>query len=470
MTTHKKDAIVIENVSKAYKLYHSTGDQLRDLLKLKTKNPAQEHYALKNINLNVKQGQRLAIIGRNGAGKSTLLKMLTANFKPTAGNIKIHGKVQALMNVGIGFHPEFSGYENIRASLTYNGLSPSEIDEAVEDIIDFVELGDYIHQPVKTYSLGMQSRLSFATATAIKPEILIVDEVLGAGDAYFSAKSADRMKALTNSGCTLLLVSHATSQVLQFCEQAIWLENGEIIKQGDALEIVKAYEAYSKKLEHEHFNHTLSEPKSSVIQSKWLREKLLKDALSIDESKKSPLVPDNILADENVASSRWPGTDNRLQITDVRVLNKDNKVVNLIQSGEPVDIAIEVKANSDGEYDCYFVILLFSEDGRWISRHCSDKYQFNLQEGEKTIGKLSYKQLCLGNGKFIFSAAIYKTLELDNLASAEYYDLLSRSFEFNVIAKDRSDISLLQLPVTWQVSDNTNELKQDNLIKSKELE
>jgi lipopolysaccharide transport system ATP-binding protein len=437
MTLHKQVAIKIENLNKVYTLYHNKVDQLRDLLGLKRKQAIQEHYALKNINLDIGQGQRIALVGRNGAGKSTLLKMLTGNFKPTSGKITINGKVQALMSTGIGFHYELTGYENIKASLAYNDLSTKEINAAIDEIIHFVELGDYLHQPVKTYSLGMQSRLSFATATAIKPEILIIDEVLGAGDAYFTAKSVDRMKKLTNNGCTLLLVSHATSQVLQFCEDAIWLESGEIVKQGRALEVVKAYEAYSKKLEFEHFNNPMATTNSSVIQSTWLREKLLHEALSAHS--------------KNEDISRWPSMDSRLKINNVCIVDENNNALPAITTGAPVRINIDIIANAADNYDCYFVVLLFTEDGRWISRHCSDKYQFSLQEGQVVTTSLFYDNLCLGNGKFIFSAAIYKVLDLDDLDNACYYDLLSRSFEFTVIAPYKDDFSLLHLPARWKI-------------------
>ncbi|MGQ0524120.1 MAG: ABC transporter ATP-binding protein, partial [Betaproteobacteria bacterium] len=209
----------------------------------------QEFAALKDINLEVLRGQRIGIVGRNGAGKTTLLKLITGNFQPTAGRITVNGQVQALMDMGLGFHQELSGLDNIKASLIYNGLSSGEIEDATADIIEFAELGDYLFQPLKTYSLGMQARLGFATATAIKPDILIIDEVLGAGDGYFAAKSAERMKQLTGNGVTLLLVSHSTPQIVQFCETAIWIDKGRIVENGDAMEVVKAYDAYLRSLD-----------------------------------------------------------------------------------------------------------------------------------------------------------------------------------------------------------------------------
>jgi lipopolysaccharide transport system ATP-binding protein len=204
---------------------------------------------LARIDLEVKQGERLGIIGRNGAGKSTLLKLLTGNLAPTEGQLTVNGSIQALLTAGAGFHPEFSGIENIQSSLTYQGLTSDEINQAIADISEFTELGDFLGQPFKMYSAGMQARLTFATATVLKPDILIVDEILGAGDAYFFGKSIERMKELVLSGATVLIVSHALDQIARFCERAIWVDRGRIVYSGPALETIRAYEEYIHKME-----------------------------------------------------------------------------------------------------------------------------------------------------------------------------------------------------------------------------
>ncbi|MBM3484537.1 MAG: ABC transporter ATP-binding protein, partial [Alphaproteobacteria bacterium] len=237
------------------------------------------HEALKGISFELRKGERLAVIGRNGAGKSTLLKLFNENFQPTLGHIEVNGTVQALLHTGLGFFPDFTGYENLRSSLLYNGLSPGELEGAIAEIVDFVELGEFLHQPFKTYSLGMRSRLQFAAATAIHPDILLIDEVLGAGDAYFTAKSALRVKALTGSGCTLILVSHSMEQVLQFCERAIWLEAGAIVMDGLALPVVRAYEEYARRLEHEAKEAKASARSGSILANDKIREQVLSDVL-----------------------------------------------------------------------------------------------------------------------------------------------------------------------------------------------
>jgi lipopolysaccharide transport system ATP-binding protein len=249
-----RPAVRFRDVGKMYRIYPSRRDNVLDSLGLARLFPwrgvkFREFWALRGIDLDVEAGKRLGIIGRNGAGKSTLLKMMTGNVTPSHGVVEVNGRVQALLEAGGGLHPEFSGHENIYAALTYQGLSSHEIAAQTVDIEEFTELGDFLDQPLKTYSLGMQARLAFAIATTVSPEILIIDEVLGAGDAYFFTKSTERMAGLVESGATVLLVTHALEQITRFCEEAIWLERGRIVAQGPALEVIKAYQAYIRRLE-----------------------------------------------------------------------------------------------------------------------------------------------------------------------------------------------------------------------------
>lgn len=250
-----KMTVSLRNAGKMYRMYPRRLDTVLEATGLIRFFPwrkarGHEFWALRNVNLDIKKGERLGIIGRNGAGKTTMLKLLTGNLALTEGEINVNGTVQALLTSGSGFHPEFTGYENIRSSLVYQGLNLDRIETAVKDIAEFTELGDFLNQPFKLYSAGMQARLTFATATVLNPDILIVDEILGAGDAYFFGKSMERMKDLVMSGATVLIVSHAMDQISRFCEEAVWLERGRVVARGPSLEIVKEYERFIRELEN----------------------------------------------------------------------------------------------------------------------------------------------------------------------------------------------------------------------------
>ena len=456
-------AIAFEHISKVYRMYNSIPDQALDVLGLSwlrpwRRNSYTEFPALTEINLKVRKGERIGIVGRNGAGKTTLLKLITGNFAPTSGEVRVNGTVQALMHVGLGFHPEFTGYENIRSALAYSGLSRSDMEAAINDVIDFVELDEFLHQPMKTYSMGMQARLMFAAATAIRPDILIIDEILGAGDAYFSGKSAHRMEKLAYSGCTLLLVSHSLQQILQFCDKAIWIEKGRIVMEDEALAVVKAYEEFTQRLQYEARKRQDEAKKqqqkvtisgngatSSPLESRWLREKLLEQVLgatkdSVENGMNVAVSPGNI--------SRW-ASEGGLRIERIRLLDDRGEELRVVHTGSPLDIEIEFTAEKRDDYTCFYVILLFTEDGRWLSRHCSESDRFNMACGERRKVRLKYPKILLGNGRYFFSAALYRELDLQRVNSARCYDLLSRSFEFTVKDHYPDDQTLFHHPASW---------------------
>ncbi len=238
-----------EGLGKMYRLYRRPADKVLDAFGLAPwlpwrKDYYQEFWAIRNLDLTVHKGERLGLIGRNGAGKSTLLKLVCGNIAPSEGSVKVAGRIQALMELGTGFHPEFTGRQNIRASLAYQGLSAARIRGKEEDIVEFAEIEEFINQPIKTYSSGMYARLAFATATAVDPEILIIDEVLGAGDAYFAGKCHERMRNLTEQhGATVFFVSHDLGSIQQMCCRALWIEHGRLLMDGSPLDVTKAYYA-----------------------------------------------------------------------------------------------------------------------------------------------------------------------------------------------------------------------------------
>lgn len=253
MSDTTRPAIIIDNLSRMYKRYRQPRHRVLDALGFKLgPNDYDEFWALRDVSLEVARGERVGLIGRNGAGKSTLLNIVCGRLMPSGGVVKVNGKVQALMELGTGFHPEFTGRQNVFASLAYQGVTGAQARGLLEEIIDFSELEEFIDQPVKTYSAGMYARLAFSTATAIEPDILIIDEILGAGDAYFAAKCTDRMRHLTeDTGATVLFVSHDIGSVQALCNRAVWIERGQVLMSGDTFSVSKSYYASIMRQEEE---------------------------------------------------------------------------------------------------------------------------------------------------------------------------------------------------------------------------
>ncbi len=234
--------ISLKDISKYYKLYNEPKDRLKEALHPFKKKYHKPFYALKNLNLDIKKGDILGVVGRNGCGKSTLLKLIAGVLKPNEGSISVKGKITALLELGAGFNPEFTGIDNIQFYAKVLGISDDEFEEKLPDIINFAELGDFLYQPVKTYSSGMKARLGFSVAVHVDPEILILDEVLAVGDALFKRKCYAKMEEFFKAGKTIIYVSHDSNSVTQLCNRAVLIHEGNIIMDSEPKEVAKYYE------------------------------------------------------------------------------------------------------------------------------------------------------------------------------------------------------------------------------------
>jgi lipopolysaccharide transport system ATP-binding protein len=419
-------AVRLDGVGKRYKIFARRRDHLLDTFGISRlfpliKAPYRDFWALRGMSLELRKGERVGIIGRNGAGKTTLLKLITGNLAPTEGVVEVNGQVQALLEIGGGFHPEFTGRENVRAALTYQGLTKQDIRAAEADIIEFTELADFFDQPFRTYSLGMQARLTFACATAITPEVLIVDEVLGAGDAAFYGRSTDRMHALMHEGASVLLVSHALQQIQRFCDETIWLEGGEVVMRGATAEVVKAYEKFTRELDRT-----------------WLREQQQRAALSTAE-------------DMNRTSlSEWTDVPG-LRIAAVTIEDENGHEQALFQVGAPCRVCVSVRAEEDGDFPVVPVALIFRPDGLVVTRHIGRADTVRVKKGDVFEAHLDLGNLALGNGDYLLSVGVWAHVDPAHIEPSTYYHNLDRSFKFRVTGNPPMNNELFVHPGTWRI-------------------
>lgn len=233
--------IKVENVYKTFDVYFDKANSIKEKLLFWNRNSKEKREVLKNINLTIKKGEAVALIGVNGSGKSTLLKLMTKIIYPNKGKVETYGKLTSLLELGAGFHPDFSGRENIYFNASIFGLTKKEIDKRLEQIIEFSELEKFIDNPVRTYSSGMFMRLAFAVAINVDAEIFLVDEILSVGDQHFQEKCLNKLKELRNEGKTMVFVTHSLDSVRELCNRAVWLHNGEIKIDGKPEEVIEEY-------------------------------------------------------------------------------------------------------------------------------------------------------------------------------------------------------------------------------------
>ena len=234
-------AIKVENMTKQFKLFYDKPSTLKERLVFWNKKKSEKRTVLKNINLEIKKGETVALIGVNGSGKSTLLKLMTKIIYPTKGKIITNGKLTSLLELGAGFHPDFTGRENIYFNASIFGLTRSEIESRIDDIIDFAELGDFIDSPVRTYSSGMYMRLAFSVAINVDAEVLLIDEILAVGDQHFQDKCFAKLRELKESNKTIVIVSHSLGSIKDLCDRAIWINNGEVRLDGKTKDVIDEY-------------------------------------------------------------------------------------------------------------------------------------------------------------------------------------------------------------------------------------
>ena len=401
-------AIVARNVAKVYKIYEKPIHRVWDTMFPGSR--GKEFWAVKNVYLDVPRGSTVGIIGENGAGKSTLLKLLTGVTRPTTGEVEVHGRIASLLELGAGFHPEFSGRDNIYLNCSILGMTDEEIDERYESIVEFSELGDFIERPVKTYSSGMYVRLGFSVASSVDPDILLIDEALSVGDEHFKGKCTNRLNEFAEQGKTTIFVSHDMGAVKSMCQSVILMDQGEILEQGPAEKVADEY---------------------------------LKRAHARSNERMSTL---------NRAESEYPRWGSgEMEVTRVELLNGEGTETHALKTGEPFVIRLHYACHQDTT-EPVFGVGIYRSDGTYLNG-ANHEWRENpikmrdLKAGETGLVDLTFDALPFLEGQFYVTTYLYD----HSKASPTAIDHQEHVHTFEVLDPHSRQHGLLYLPMRWTV-------------------
>ncbi len=430
-------AIDVRNVTKVYRLYDRPADRLKESLSIRKKNYHKDFHALRDVSFDVEKGQSVGIIGTNGSGKSTMLKIITGVLTPTEGEVEVQGKISALLELGAGFNMEYTGIENIYMNGTMMGFTKAEMDEKLSEILEFADIGEFVHQPVKSYSSGMFVRLAFALAINVDPEILIVDEALSVGDIFFQAKCYHRMDELRKKGTTILMVTHDMSSVLKYCDKCILLNKGEKVAEGRPGEMVDLY----KKIlagQYDQLEEMMNEREAANAVSGGAHP--VHDVRNMPADPDGSLMRTSMTVNPNVSEYG----NGKAEIYDFGILDKDSRLTNLVLKGERFTIREKIRFFDTIEAPI-FTYTIRDKKGNDLSGtntmfegqdirsvHAGDEYeveftqQMDLQGGEYLIS-----MSCTGfeQGEHVVYHRLYDLLNLtviSNKNTVGVFDMNSR--------------------------------------------
>ncbi len=336
-------AIQVQDVSKVYRLYDKPIDRLKESLSLSHKNYHKDFFALNRISFQVKKGETVGIIGTNGSGKSTILKIITGVLTPTSGKVQVEGVISALLELGAGFNMDYTGIENIYMNGTMMGFSRREMEEKLQDILDFADIGDFVYQPVKTYSSGMFVRLAFALAINVEPEILIVDEALSVGDVFFQSKCYRRMEEIRQNGTTILMVTHDMGSVIKYCDRVVLLNKGNFIAEGVPGEMVDLYKKILAN-QMDDLEEELQEMNDFSGGMSGLTDQNQAEKRSAKDGKvRNGLMKEHLTINPN----RTEYGDGRAEIYDLGMFDERGNLTNLLLKGEYFTIREKIRFRTD---------------------------------------------------------------------------------------------------------------------------
>jgi ABC-type polysaccharide/polyol phosphate transport system ATPase subunit len=413
-------AIAVSDLAKAYGAPAGGLARLGEVLFpwLKRRADAGQVWALQGVSFEVLKGATVGIIGSNGAGKTTLLRLLAGTTSATRGTIAVTGTVSPLLGIGIGFHPELTGRQNVYAGGLYLGLTPKQVDHLYQEIVAFAELAGVMDCPVKTYSAGMYMRLAFALATCLDPDVLLIDEILSVGDAYFSRKCIERIRAYARCGKTIVMASHDLALIQRLCERVLWLDRGRLKQDGDALDVIKAYD-------------------------RFVRER---------DDARLRAAGDGVPVNAVTSPRNGAPTDRRpIRLCRVEILDGANRERRVFEIGEPLFVRMWYCA-SEPIVEPVFVVSVYRIDGVTVCQAISSTGGIRLGtligSGYVEVG---LEPSHLGAARYVLSAAIVPTVDLLDRVGEVPYDLHDRVYEFSIVdsVECAIDLGILRQPVRW---------------------
>ena len=414
----KNIAISVMDVSKIYRLYDKPIDRLKEALSPTHKKYHKEFFALDKLSFNVEKGSTVGIIGTNGSGKSTILKIITGVLNPSTGSVKVDGNISALLELGAGFNSDYTGIENIYMNGTMMGFSREEMEKKLPEILEFADIGDFVYQPVKTYSSGMFVRLAFALAINVEPEILIVDEALSVGDVFFQSKCYAKMEEIRKKGTTILMVTHDMGSIIKYCDKVVLLNKGKFLAEGSARDMVDLY----KKILAGQFDETsmeLSDFNSGVVE----------DLANIKMSKEDAFMKTTnelMKAKMTINPSLTEYGDGRAGIVDFGIVDAKGSISNLLMKGEYFYIKEKIRFNSKIKSPI-FTYTIKDKKGTELSGTNTMLEAAKVEEvDEGDVYEVSFKQkMTLQGGEYLLSMSCTGFEEGDLQVYHRLYDVAS---------------------------------------------
>lgn len=417
--------IQVDHVSKSFRMYNSPMDRMKEALSISGKSRHKDFYAITDLSFKVKSGEILGIMGRNGAGKSTVLKMITGIYEPTEGSISVSGKICSLLELGTGFNMEYTGIENIFFYGTLMGFTHTEMEEKLSEIIEFAEIGDYIYQPVKTYSSGMFARLAFSCAISVDPDILIVDEILSVGDMRFQAKCFNKFKEFKNKGVTILYVGHDVGLMRTFCDTAMWINKGKIVDIGDPTFISAKYTEFMYQDTITDFTDykRIETDSDSESNKEKQEEEVVEEPHKVSQKIENTIFPDCL--------AHW-GTSTGM-VTSVKMLGKGGKGKNVFETDENIKIVIEFDVPSKIDVKNFSIAFsIKNKEGTDLIVKTTYDEEVELRKGRKQ--KISFDfipRLAIGDYYLVVALEDRKNMAIS------YYEYIEGACFFKVYSSKK---------------------------------